>query len=143
MACRYYNNAGCGGCGGCTRFVKSTAVVLTDGVLNITIPARELSNREPLCLCIAQSIPAEAGAATMVNVLVGTQNLAVITNRGNRMYADQLRTRRIILLRAATDLPYLVADPCCLCPTKHIFPVLPAQDTPPATLNAKGAKANE
>lgn len=56
MACSLYNNCGYG-CGGCTHFVKTNSVTLVDNVLVLNIPQATYSNKEKVCICIAQAIP--------------------------------------------------------------------------------------
>lgn len=57
MPCNLYNNNGCG-CGGCIHFVKTNSVTLVDNVLVLNIPQATYSNKEKVCICIAQTIPA-------------------------------------------------------------------------------------
>lgn len=58
MACSLYNNNGYG-CGGCVHFVKTNSVTVQDGVLILNIPQATYSNKEKVCICIAQAIPDE------------------------------------------------------------------------------------
>lgn len=135
MACYLYNNRGYA-CGGCVHFVRSTAVTLTGTVLSITIPEETLKNHQRLCLCIAQSIPDAADENTTVSVVLGTQEIPVITRCGNHLYADQIKSRQVLKLFAATDIPYFVtAQDCHLCKTKHVFPTIPTP-TPAANETA-------
>ena len=56
MACSLYNNNGYG-CGGCVHFVKTNSVTVQDNVLILNIPQATYSNKEKVCICIAQAIP--------------------------------------------------------------------------------------
>ncbi len=137
MACYLYNNQGYA-CGGCCHFVRSTAVTLTGTILSITIPEQRLRNHERVCICIAQSIPEGVNENTTVAIILGTQTINVITRCGNLLYGDQIKSRQILKLFAATDLPYfVVAKDCKLCKTRHTFPVIPTATTP-ATASAEG-----
>lgn len=133
MACYLYNNQGYV-CGGCCHFVRSTSVTLTGTVLSITIPEQRLRNHERVCICIAQSIPEGINENTTVAIVLGTQTINVITRCSNLLYADQIRSRQILKLFAATDLPYFVtAKDCKLCKTRHTFPVIPVATTSATT----------
>lgn len=131
MPCSFYP------CQTCRRFVRSTAVAVSGTALQITIPAETFRNREPLCLCITQSIPDGVTNTTTVEILItgSTTPIPLITECGNPVYADQIRSRRIYHLTAATGLPaFMVHDR--LCCTSHEFPTLPVAATP-ATLSVK------
>lgn len=135
MACYLYNNQGYT-CGGCCHFVRSTAVTLTGTVLTITIPEQRLQNHERICICITQSIPEGVNENTAVAIVLGTQTINVITRCGNLLYGDQIRSRQILKLFAATDLPYfVVARDCKLCKTRHAFPIIPTTATASANGN--------
>lgn len=69
MACSLYNNCGYG-CGGCTHFVKTNSVTLADSVLILNIPQATYSNKEKVCICIAQAIP-EVTSADTVAITIG------------------------------------------------------------------------
>lgn len=56
MSCSLYNNNGYG-CGGCIHFVKTNSVTLQGNVLTLNIPQASYSNKERVCICIAQMIP--------------------------------------------------------------------------------------
>lgn len=70
MACSLYNNNGYG-CGGCVHFVKTNSVTVQDGVLILNIPQATYSNKEKVCICIAQAIPTVTSAET-VAITIGT-----------------------------------------------------------------------
>lgn len=69
MACSLYNNCGYG-CGGCTHFVKTNSVTLVDNVLVLNIPQATYSNKEKVCICIAQAIPEVTSVATDVGTFI-------------------------------------------------------------------------
>ena len=56
MACSLYNNNGFG-CGGCEHFVRTNSVTLVGSVLVLNIPQETYSNKEKVCICIAQALP--------------------------------------------------------------------------------------
>lgn len=64
MACSLYNNNGYG-CGGCVHFVKTNSVTVQDSVLILNIPQATYSNKEKVCICIAQVIPTVTSAETV------------------------------------------------------------------------------
>ncbi len=128
MPCQFYSGSGCGGC---CHFVRTTSITLSGTVLTLTIPAQNINNKQKLCICLAQSLPEGITQDVTVSVMVGTREIMAITRSGNELYADQLRSRKVIHFTAATSLPALVADCKSLCPTAHVFPSLPAQTTPP------------
>lgn len=114
-------------CHCCRHLVRSTAVALADGALAITIPAVTLSNRERVCLVVAQALPAGTTADTPVQLLItgSTTPYPLQTHFGNRVYADQIRTRRVYHLTAATDTGLFVTHDC-IPRTGRVFPTLPA-----------------
>lgn len=67
MSCSLYNNNGYG-CGGCIHFVKTNSVTLQGNVLTLNIPQASYSNKEKVCICIAQTIPSVTSAATHGNM---------------------------------------------------------------------------
>lgn len=129
MACGLYNNNGFG-CGGCCHFVKSNAVTLTGNVVSINIPqpARAYTNKEKVCICIAQSVPVEATSADTVSITIGSAGVAypLRTKCGNNVHADQIRSRKVLHTNVATDTASFVVNACELCRTGFNFPTLPA-----------------
>lgn len=132
MTCSMYNNGGFN-CNGCLHFVKTLSITLTGTVLTLTIPAETIRNREKFCICLAQSIPNGVDANTTVNVAVTnvTAPFMLIDRCGNKIYGDQLRTRRLLHSIALTDIPaFRLIDNAGLCRTEHSFvsivPTVPA-----------------
>lgn len=124
MSCEFFT--GCG-CGGCCHFVKTTSISQSGSVMSLKIPARNLKNREKLCICLAQAIPVSTTPYnTTVSVTVGSVTLPLYTSCGNRVYADQLRSRRILHLNTATDVLSFTVSPKEICCTDHPFPTLTA-----------------
>ena len=94
MPCNLYNNNGCG-CGGCIHFVKTNSVTLVDNVLILNIPQATYSNKEKVCICIAQTIPDITSADTVaVTIGAGTTQYVLRNRIGNNVHADQIRSRR-------------------------------------------------
>lgn len=132
-----YNNGGFG-CGGCLHFFKSLSMTLAGDVLTITLPAETVRNREKFCICLAQNIPEGVTANTTVNIAV--TNIAtpftLLDRCGNKVYGDQLRTRKVIHTLALTDIPaFRLLDNSGICRTEHSFTTLVPGTTPaPANL---------
>lgn len=134
MACSLYNNNGYG-CGGCIHFIKSTAITVTGGNVIITLPSETVRNCEKFCICLAQNIPEGATSDTPVFVefteITGTFSL--INRCGNRVYGDQLRSRKVLHTIALTDTPLLrLIDNKGICCTDHAFPTLTPTTPAPA-----------
>lgn len=85
MACSLYNNNGYG-CGGCVHFVKTNSVTVQDGVLILNIPQATYSNKEKVCICIAQAIPTVTSAET-VAITIGTGTATAYWNTKKQAYA--------------------------------------------------------
>lgn len=141
MPCKDYCNNGYF-CGGCKHFIRSTTIAVTGGQVVITIPSEIVRNREKFCICLAQNIPTEATANTPVVVQV-TDNAtlySLLTKCGNRVWGDQLRSRKVLHTIALTDVPAMkLCDDDGICCTDHAFPTLVS--TAPAT--AAAAEAGE
>lgn len=121
MSCPCYVSNGYS-CAGCANFVKSTAIAVSGTTLQITIPTTTLRNHQKLCVALCQSIPTVTENTT-VAIVDGTTNLNVVTCKGNYVYADQLRSRKVLKLCIATDVPLAIALPASnLCCTDHSFP---------------------
>ena len=126
MPCKFYNSQFA--CGGCCHFTKSIAIAVNGGFLDITIPERILRNREKLCIALCQNIPETIAPLPVRVVIAGTTPITIdaVTPCGNLLYSDQLRSRKVLHLHAATDTPALVAQTSNLCRTAHNFPTIPA-----------------
>lgn len=127
MACNLYSNNGFG-CGGCTHFVKTLSVTLVDGVLVLNIPEATYSNKEKVCICIAQSIPEGVTSANTVAITIGsgTAQYVLRTRCGNNVHADQIRSRKVYHTNTATDVGAFMVSENELCKTGFNFPVIPA-----------------
>lgn len=126
MPCKFYNNNGFG-CGGCEHFVRTNSVTLTGGVLVLNIPQKTYSNKEKVCICIAQLIPDVTSADTVVITIGdGATQYPLRTKCGNNVHADQLRSRKVYHTNVATDIPAFVVSACELCNTGFNFPTIPA-----------------
>lgn len=136
MACRDYNNGGFG-CGGCRHFVRTNSVTLTGGVLilNIPVPQVTLSNKQKICICVAQSIPTAVTNANTVAITIGTSatQYPLRTKCGNNVHADQIRSRKVYHTNLATDIPQFVVNSCELCPTGFNFPTISTVTVPAET----------
>lgn len=147
MPCPYFVGTGCG-CGGCARFVKTTAVAVVGGNLQLTIPTTPITNHQRFCICIAQAIPGTVTPDTPVTVLIGSASFSVINHCGNRVYADQIKSRIVLHVTAATDTNlFTLNDTRCLCHTAHVFPVInpvvsvgEAESTEPELVQGKAVK---
>lgn len=132
MACKYYNNNGYG-CGGCCHFTKSTSIAVSEGQVVITIPSETIRNHEKTCICLQQNIPSTATADTPVAIAVtGVTGIFALLNRcGNRVWGDQLRSRKVLHTIALTDVPaFKLCDNDGIYCTDHIYPTLmPTADT--------------
>lgn len=117
-------------CNTCANLVRSTALAVTGGALRITIPTTPLRNHQQLCVAIAQPIPGTVTPNTTVQIVDGTSTFNIITPCGNYLYADQVRSRRVLHLVIATDVPLAkLTNTCNLLNTSHVFPVIPATTT--------------
>ena len=120
----------CGTCTSCPYLVKSTAIAVVGNAVQITIPTTTLSNKQPLCVVLAQSIPSTATSDMTVQIVDGTSTLDVTTCSGNYLYADQLTCRKVLRTRIATDslVARLVNHSCIRC-TRHVFATIPPAET--------------
>ena len=125
MACELYNNGGYG-CSGCTHFVKTNSVTLNGTVLELNIPQKTYSNKEKVCICIAQSLPDVTSADTVaITIGAGTTQYILRTKCGNNVHADQIRSRKVYHTNVATDVGTFVVSGCELNKTSFNFPVIP------------------
>lgn len=132
MACSMYNNGGFG-CGGCLHFFRSTSITLAGDILTITLPAETVRNREKFCICLAQNIPEGVNANTTVNIAITdiTTPFTLLDRCGNKVYGDQLRTRKVIHTLALTDIPaFRLLDNSGIYKTEHSFTTLVPGTTP-------------
>lgn len=134
MSCNLYNNGGFS-CGGCEHFVKTNSVTLEGTVLVLNIPQKTYSNKEKVCICVAQAIP-EVTSAQTVAVTIGAEatQYPLRTKGGNNVHADQIRSRRVYHTNVATDTGTFVVSSCELCKTGYNFPTIPVAG---AVANAK------
>lgn len=138
MPCQFYNSQFA--CGGCCHFTKSTAVAVSGNFLTITIPQRKMKNGEKVCVAICQNIPETAVPLPVRVVISGTTptTLNAVIPCGNLLYSDQIRSRKVLHLHAATDTPVLVAQTSNLYRTAKSFPTIPATVSTPT--EGKGEK---
>lgn len=127
MTCNLYNNNGFG-CGGCTHFVKTLSVTLVDGVLVLNIPEATYSNKEKVCICVAQSIPEGVTSANTVAITIGSETAQYVlrTRCGNNVHADQIRSRKVYHTNTATDVGAFMVSENELCKTGFNFSVIPS-----------------
>lgn len=127
MVCSLYNNNGFG-CGGCEHFVRTVSATLVGSVLVLNIPQKTYSNKEKVCICVAQALPNVTSAQTVaITIGTGTTQYPLITKCGNNVHADQIRSRRVYHTNVATDTSLFVMSACELCKTGSNFPTIPAQ----------------
>lgn len=130
MSCNLFNNDGFG-CGGCCHFVKTNSVTLVGNVLVLNIPQKSYSNKEKVCICVAQSIPADITSAQTVAITIGASatQYPLMTKCGNNVHADQIRSRKVYHTNVATDTASFIVSACELCKTSFNFPVIPTTVT--------------
>lgn len=130
MSCNLFNNDGFG-CGGCCHFVKTNSVTLVGNVLVLNIPQKSYSNKEKVCICVAQSIPADITSAQTVAITIGASvtQYPLITKCGNNVHADQIRSRKVYHTNVATDTASFIVSACELCKTGFNFPIIPTAVT--------------
>ena len=126
MSCNLYNNNGFG-CGGCCHFVRTVSATLVGSVLVLNIPQKTYSNKEKVCICVAQALP-EVTSSDTVAITIGasTTQYPLITKCGNNVHADQIRSRKVYHTTVATDASSFVVSSCELCKTGFNFPTIPA-----------------
>lgn len=112
-------------CNCCPNLVKSTAVALSGTNLQITIPTMAITNGQKLCIALCQATPGTVTPNTTVTLISGSANINLINECGNYVYADQLRARKVLRVRVATDVPLAITcNTTRLCSTQHVFPTL-------------------
>lgn len=126
MPCNFYNTNGLGTCAGCCHFNKSLAITLVGTVLQIQIGPQILKNGEKVCVALCQNIPEVTADTTVSIVITGDTpvNVPVYLHNGNRLYADQLRARKVLHLFTATDSPFFIVSCHDVCGTEHSFPTI-------------------
>lgn len=124
MSCSLYNNNGYG-CGGCIHFVKTNSVALQGNVLTLNIPQASYSNKERICICIAQTVPSVTSADTaVITIGAGVTQYPLRARCGNNVHADQLRSRKVYHTDVATDVGVSTVPECGLCKTGYNFPII-------------------
>lgn len=128
MPCEFFNTNGLGTCAGCCHFNKSLSLSVSGGILNVAIGPQTLKNHEKVCIAIVQNIPQNVTQNTKVSIAItgaAPITIPVMTRQGNFVYADQLRTRRVLHLTIGTDVPVFILDDCRnICCTDHAFPTI-------------------
>lgn len=102
-------------------------------VLNIPLVAQQTySNKEKVCICVAQTLPVGITSAQTVAVTIGTSTTQypLRTKCGNNVHADQIRSRRVYHTNVATDTGSFIVSSCELCKTGFNFPIIPVTTTP-------------
>ena len=98
MACRNV-------CKLCDRLVISSAVIFSDGTLNINLPAGAYADGEKYCIVVAQTIPdtATITAPVVVTVGDGTAQYPLVRSDCSQVTAAALRTRTRYATRVSTN----------------------------------------
>lgn len=124
MACSLYNNNGFV-CGGCEHFVRTVSATLVGSVLVLNIPQKTYSNKEKVCICVAQALPDVTSEQT-VAITIGEETTQYVlrTRCGNNVHADQVRSRKVYHTNVATDVGVFTVQECELCKTSYNFPVI-------------------
>jgi len=123
MAC-YMNNCGCANC---PSYVKSTNIAIVDDQLQITIPTMTYANDAHVCICLVQPIPAGVTADIPVVIVNGTETYELRYRNGNTVYADAVRSRKLLCTTFAIDNAIFVVQNCALRRTAHVY-TAPAAD---------------
>lgn len=99
--CNYtYSNC----CSCCDQLVKTTSVALTDNILTLTIPEKNFTNCQILCLSIDQAIPAGINSDTTVKLASGATTYTLVTPCCiNFLYADQIVSNRVYIFKFGSD----------------------------------------
>lgn len=108
------------------QFVASSSVAIVSGNMQITIPNQTIFNGECIDLIIIQPLPTSATPIPVV-IIVNGATIPLYNKCGNKVYSDQIRTRKRYLIKMATDVPLAIkVGGCDLCCTSHVFPTLTA-----------------
>ena len=111
-------------CKVCCNLVTSTSVINNTNSITINVPEKTYSNNQSLCLVVAQAVP-EIYPPVPVYIMIENNKMPypLRTTTGHNIYSDQIRSRTIYPLYAATDSQTFVYRypvnklPC----TKHPF----------------------
>ena len=125
-------------CRVCRNLTISTAIAITGTDMVITIPAATYTNRENVCILLAQNIPASATPLPVVIQIDGATGTIPLRDKcGNNIYSDQLNSRMIYPFYAATDSQTFVyrLRSGCLPKTRHSFLATIPTATVPAVTN--------
>lgn len=91
-------------CKVCKNLATSIEVATTTTELVITIPEKTYNNNEALCLLIAQAVPEQCPPLPVVIAIGDNKTLYPLrTKTGHNVFSDQINSRRIYPLYAATD----------------------------------------
>lgn len=128
MACNLYNNDGFG-CGGCTHFVRSNSIAVNTAgnvFIDIPKPLETLSNKQKICICLAQALPVGITSESLVYITIngGATAYPLRTKCGNNVHGDQLKSRKLYHTYLATDIQTFNVSPCELGGTRYIFPII-------------------
>ena len=122
MACSLYKNNGFG-CGVCEHFVRTVSATLVGSVLVLNIPQKTYSNKEKVCICVAQALADVTSAQTVaITIGTGTTQYVLRTKCGNNVHADQIRSRKVYHTNVATDSGTFAVSSCELNKTTYNFP---------------------
>lgn len=101
----------CNNCPCKEKLIRTTAVAVTGAgpnqFLTLTIPPVTLKENECFKLIICQTIPNTAETLP-VQILNGATNLPVLNRIGNKMRADQLRTRKCYFAVYGADTAHVL-----------------------------------
>lgn len=119
----------------CNNLVISTSVAISGTEMVITIPQATYTNNQKLCILIAQTLPVSTTPLPVTIQINGSETtIPFRTICGHNVYSDQLRTRTIYPVYAATDsqtFVYRLKERCLPC-TNYAF----SDTIPPATTSA-------
>lgn len=103
MNCANYSKST--GCRCCQNFLKTQQVVVDGSNIVLLVPERVFENFEPLCLCIAQRIPAssENQPVFIQSGITNTTRYPLLTTEGQTVYSYQLRSRKLYKIMANRD----------------------------------------
>lgn len=105
--------------------MKTNSVTLTDNVLVLNIPQATYSNKEKVCICIAQAIPEVTSVDTVaITIGDGATQYVLRTKCGNNVHADQIRSRKVYHTNVATDVGTFMVSACELGKTSFNFPTI-------------------
>lgn len=123
-----YNCCSCA----CNKYkTQSVTVVGSNLVLDLgKTPKNTLVNGQTLNFIICQDIPALSKPIPIAFKINGVVYVA-ITNKGNRVYSDQLLKCKCYHMTFATDTQCPVVNSYNLCPTDYVFPTI--QGSVPST----------